>query len=168
MEGKRPKRVKTPVGSVICDPFTLRAICRGGPTPVDVQMTAEVKDYGPPEQAMVAFNTTALAGGEISAKLKGDSGWIDDQGLLSFQLEGDLNSEEVVRELDARFRDGWLSFAAEKQSAEFKQIKGGWERKYTNVLLFDERQQQKSVIAVKEKLFKEFKLSFRYDEKDDS
>ena len=161
MEGKRPKRVKTS-GKVIGDPFTLRAICRGGPTPVDVQMTAEVKDYGPPEQAMVAFNTTALAGGEISAKLKGDSGWIDDQGLLSFQLEGDLNSEEVVRELDARFRDGWLSFAAEKQSAEFKQIKGGWERKYTNVLFFDEEKQQKSVIAVKEKLFKEFKLSFRY------
>ena len=55
-----------------------------------------------------------------------------------------------------------MSFAAEKQSAEFKQIQGGWERKYTNVLFFDEEKQQKSVIAVKEKLFKEFKLSFRY------
>ena len=162
MEGKRPKRVKIQAGSGISDPHTLRAICRGGNLPPDVQMTAEVTDYGPPDQAMLAFNTNALAGGEISAKLKGDSGWIDDQGLLSFQLEGDLNSEEVVRELDARFRDGWLSFAAEKQSAEFKKIKGGWERRYTNVLVFDERQQQKSVIAVKETLFREFKLSFRY------
>ena len=36
------------------------------------------------------------------------------------------------------------------------------ERKYTNVLFFDEEKQQQSVIAVKEKLFKEFKLSFRW------
>ena len=77
---------------------------------------------------MVAFNTTALAGGEISAKLKGDSGWIDDQGLLSFQLEGDLNSEEVVRELDARFRDGWEATDAFAAPAHRYGAARGWGR----------------------------------------
>ena len=162
MEGKRPERKKTGFTQSLTDGHTLRAIARTSTVPINVQMTATVTDYAGADPRMLAYNTDALASGEVSAKLKKGGGWIDNHGVCFVQVEGDLNSEEVVRELDGRFKDGRLSFAAPSQNAEFKSIKGGWERPYPNVLDFDEQEQQKSVIAVKSKYVKEFKLNLPF------
>ena len=158
MESKRPERKKTGFTQSLTDGHTLRAIARTSKVPINVQMTATVTDYAGADPRMLTYNTKALASGEVSAKLQQGGGWIDNQGLSFVMLKGDLNSEEVVQELDGRFKDGSLSFAAPSQNAEFSSIKGGWERPYRNVLDFDEQEQQKSVIAVKSKYMKEFKL----------
>ena len=162
MEGKRPERTKTGFTRSLTDGHTLRAITRTSKAPKNVPMTATVTDYAGAEPWMLTYNTDALANGEVSAKLKKGRGWTDSVGLCFVKLKGDLDSEELVRELDGRFKDGRLSFAAPSQNAEFKSIKGGWERPYRNVLEFDEQEQQKSVIAVKSKYMKEFELNLPF------
>ena len=128
MESKRPERKKTGFTQSLTDGHTLRAIARTSKMPINVQMTATVTDYAGADPRMLTYNTKALASGEVSAKLQQGGGWIDNQGLSFVMLKGDLNSEEVVRELDGRFKDGRLSFAAPSQNAEFSSIKGGWEK----------------------------------------
>ena len=69
---------------------------------------------------------------------------------------------QAMIELDGRFKDGRLSFAAKDQIAEYHTVKGGWAEEYKNVLEPDAWEQQKSVVAIKSSSFGLFKNSFPY------
>ena len=77
----------------------------------------DLGDFGPAIGSTLAiqFNMEAIANGENSGKLKAGGGWLDNQGVAFLQLEGELDSKQVVLELDERFKDGKLSFAAKDQ-----------------------------------------------------
>jgi len=154
--------VKTEARARHVDGHTLKAM--GGPPGegCPVRRTAEIEDYGPAHPLATQFNAEAIAHGENSGKLKAGGGWLDDQGVAVVQLEGELDSKQVVLELDERFKDGKLSFAAKDQIAEYQTVKGGWLDEYKNVLEPDPWEQQKSVVAIKSTSFQKFKLSFPY------
>lgn len=124
--------------------------------------TAELEDYPPVHARMVTFNEEVLKNWKISESLKHSGGWIDKQGVAFVQLAGELDSKQVMLELDERFKDGKLSFAAKDQIAEFKEVKGGWAEEYKNVLDPDRREQEKSVVAVKANSFSLFSRTFRH------
>ena len=162
MEGKRPKRVKTEPKARHVDGHTLKAMGGLPGQGCPLRRTAEIEDYGPAHPMAVAFNEDALHNGKTSGLLKKSGAWVDEQGVAIIQLDGDLNSKQVVIELDERFKDGKLSFAAKDQIAEFHTVKGGWLTEYKNVLEPDAWEQQKSVVAVKSGSFGVFKTSFPY------
>ena len=162
MEGKRPKRVKTEPMARHVDGHTLKAMGGLPGQGCPLRRTAELEDYGPAHPMAVTFNKEALDNGENSGFLKETGAWIDKQGVAIVQLEGELDSKQVVIELDERFKDGKLSFAAKDQIAEFHTVSGGWLEEYKNVLEPDPREQQKSVVAVKSGSFGVFKTSFPY------
>ena len=126
MEGKRPKRVKTEPKARHVDGHTLKAMGGLPGQGCPLRRTAEIEDYGPAPPPAVAFNEHALHNGKTSGILKKCGAWVDEQGVAIIQLNGDLNSKQVVLELDERFKDGKLSFAAKDQIAEFHTVKGGW------------------------------------------
>ena len=125
-------------------------------------MTAEIEDYEAAHPRAIAFNEELLANGQISGYLKQSGGWIDNQGVAFVQLAGELDSKQVTIEIDERFQDGVLSFAAKDQIAEYKSLKGGWAKDYKNVLDFDPREQQKSIVAINSSWFSQFKSNFPY------
>lgn len=114
-ESKRPKRVKTEPRARHVDGHTLKAMGGLPGEGCPVRRTAEIEDYGPAHPLAIHFNMEAIANGENSGKLKAGGGWLDNQGVAFLQLEGELDSKQVVLELDKRFKDGKLSFAAKDQ-----------------------------------------------------
>ena len=162
MHKKRPERVKTAPRQRHVDGHTLKAIAGRTGLPGAVRRTAEIEDYEAAHPRAIAFNEELLADGEISGYLKDSGGWIDDQGVAFVQLEGELDSKQVTIEIDERFQDGELSFAAKDQIAEYQKVKGGWAKDYKNVLDFDPREQQKSIVAIKSNWFSQFKCNFPY------
>ena len=83
--------------------------------------------------------------------------WNGDLGVAVFNAKNDylpdgevlLQTEVVMREFNSCFRDGVFTMAANKQFAEAaKTIKGGFLLPYKNVLLYDELEQRKSVVAI--------------------
>ena len=87
-------------------------------SPVFLSKLARVDlgDFGPAIGSTLAiqFNMEAIANGENSGKLKAGGGWLDNQGVAFLQLEGDLDSKQVMLELDSRFKDGKLSFVQQR------------------------------------------------------
>ena len=144
MEGKRPKRVKTEPMARHVDGHTLKAMGGLPGQGCPLRRTAELEDYGPAHPMAVTFNKEALDNGENSGFLKESGAWIDKQGVAIVQLEGELDSKQVVIELDERFKDGKLSFAAKDQIAEYHTVKGGWAEEYKNVLKFSAQRDMSS------------------------
>ena len=162
MKPERPKRVKTMAMARHVDGHFLKALAGSTGLPGEIPKTAEINDYAPAHPDAIEFNKTCLENGEISGFLKKSDKWNDAQGVAFVQLPAELNTKAVVQEMDERFQDGKLSFAANHQFAEYTTIKGGWAEEYKNVLNPDRREQEKSVVAVKNNLFTQFKKSFPF------
>ena len=102
-------------------------------------------------------NKDALQNGK-STELQRWGRWNGDLGVAVFNAKNDylpdgeplLQTEVVMREFNSCFRDGVFTMAADKQFSEAaKTIKGGFLLPYKNVLLYDELEQSKSVVAIK-------------------
>ena len=103
MEGKRPKRVKTEPKARHVDGHTLKAMGGLPGEGYPLRRTAELEDYGPAHPMAVQFNEEALENCENSGLLKGSGAWIDTQGVAIVELDGELDSKQVMLELDGRF-----------------------------------------------------------------
>ena len=118
--------------------------------------TAHVSDYPAANQFQLDVNKDAIENGK-STELQRWDRWNDDLGVAFFNAKNDylpdgeplLQTEVVMREFNSCFRDGVFTMAADKQFSEAaKTIKGGFLLPYKNVLLYDELEQRKSVVAI--------------------
>ena len=125
--------------------------------PMDVGPTVVVKDYPAATEAMVEINNGVLTNEKCKELQKWDK-WDQELGLVAFSAqtppdargEKGLKHHEVMQEFWARFKDGVFHLAADKQFDEqASKIEGGFLKPYKNVLFFNEFDQKKSIVAIK-------------------
>ena len=125
---------------------------------LDVPPTVEVKDYPAAAEAMVEMNKSALQNGKSKELLEAWGQWDKELGLVAFNAntppDADgavvLQSHQVMVEFWSRFRDGVFHLAADKQFEEAaSKIAGGYLKPYENVLFYNEFDQKKSIVAIK-------------------
>ena len=125
--------------------------------PMDVGPTVVVKDYPAATEAMVEINNGVLTNEKCKELQKWDK-WDQELGLVAFSAqtppdargEKGLKHHEVMQEFWARFKDGVFHLAADKQFDEqASKIEGGYLKPYKNVLFFNEFDQKKSIVAIK-------------------
>ena len=119
--------------------------------------TVEGKDYPAAKEAMVDMNKDVLQN-EKSKELQKWDQWDQELGLVAFNANTPTDADavvamqtrQVVQEFWSRFRDGVFHLAADRQFEEAGvKIEGGYLKPYENVLFYNEFDQKKSIVAIK-------------------
>ena len=142
----------------------LNALNAGDGKGLETPPTAQVGDYPAPTESMTEINAGVLRDERCTA-LRQWGRWAEDQGAALFNAkdadvrvgEVALDGRQVMLEFSSRFRDGVFNMAADKQFPEAAhKKKGGYLIPYSNTLVTDELEQQKSVVVVGHKTMNVF------------
>ena len=134
----------------------LNALNAGDGKGLETPPTAQVGDYPAPTESMTEMNAGVLRNQRCTA-LRQWGRWAEDQGAALFNAkdadvrdgEVALDGRQVMLEFSSRFRDGVFNMAAAQQFPEAAhKKKGGYLIPYSNTLVTDELEQQKSVMVV--------------------
>ena len=148
----------------------LNALNAGDGEGVETPPTAQVGDYGPPTQSMTEINAGVLQNEQCTA-MRQWGPWVEALGAALFNAkaadvrdgEVALDGRQVMLEFSSRFRDGVFNMAAPSQFPEAAhKKKGGYLLPYTNTLVTDELEQQKSVVVVGHKTMNVFLLHCKW------
>ena len=148
----------------------LNALNAGDGKGLETPPTAQVGDYPPPTQSMTEINADVLQNEQCTAMRQWER-WAEDRGAALFNAkdadvrdgEVALDGRQVMLEFSSRFRDGVFNMAADKQYPEAAHKKrGGYLIPYSNTLVTDELEQQKSVVVVGHKTMNVFLLHCKW------
>ena len=148
----------------------LNALNAGDGKGLETPPTAQVGDYPAPTESMTEMNAGVLRNQRCTA-LRQWGRWAEDQGAALFNAkdadvrdgEVALDGRQVMLEFSSRFRDGVFNMAADKQYPEAAHKKrGGYLIPYSNTLVTDELEQQKSVVVVGHKTMNVFFLHCKW------
>ena len=148
----------------------LNALNAGDGTGVETPPTAQVGDYGPPTQSMTEINAGVLQNERCTA-MRQWGPWMEALGAALFNAKDAdardgvvaLDGRQVMLDFSSRFRDGVFNMAAPSQFPEAAhKKKGGYLIPYSNTLVTDELEQQKSVVVVGHKTLKAFFLHCKW------
>ena len=148
----------------------LNALNAGDGKGMETPPTAQVGDYPAPTESMTEINAGVLKNKRCTA-LRQWGCWAEDQGAALFNAkdadardgEVALDGRQVMLEFSSRFRDGVFNMAAPSQFPEAAhKKKGGYLLPYTNTLVTDELEQQKSVVVVGHKTMNVFLLHCKW------
>ena len=134
----------------------LNALNAGDGKGMETPPTAQVGDYPAPTETMTEMNADVLKNERCTA-LRQWKRWAEDQGAALFNAKDAdardgvvaLDGRQVMLDFSSRFRDGVFNMAAPSQFPEAAhKKKGGYLIPYSNTLVTDELEQQKSVMVV--------------------
>ena len=134
----------------------LNALNAGDGKGMETPPTAQVGDYPAPTESMTEMNAGVLQNQRCTA-LRQWKRWAEDQGAALFNAKDAdardgvvaLDGRQVMLDFSSRFRDGVFNMAAPSQFPEAAhKKKGGYLIPYSNTLVTDELEQQKSVMVV--------------------
>ena len=158
-----PKQVERPPHPVcyfdkpVMDGHMVAAISRGKGMPSFIHPTAVVADYPRASHTDCETNDGILSNSPWSKQLAACDCWVDKQGVCFTNVGQGLNSDAVVGEFWGRFKDDTFSLKGTNQFVNQRVLKGGWLTPYFNTLVTDDKEQQRSVLAVPKAEFKSFR-----------
>ena len=152
MSARRSRRPEISFRHVPEDGQVLALLYRISSGPVVQPCTAKITDYPPAPAAGAELNESFLSGRGVCQDLKKSPHWREEQGVVVLEREDYVPKHQSVARLQdefwERFNDCTFTLKGTNQYCNQRTLKGGWLEAYSNTLLKDEEEQQRSILVV--------------------